>query len=47
MNAYTAEAMIMEGGNVSQPMSTDAYHHRITGQGKSWSEKSREKISCS
>jgi hypothetical protein len=34
MNADKTEAMIMECGNVSQPMSKDAYHHRITGQGK-------------
>jgi hypothetical protein len=47
MNAEKTEVMIMEGGNVSQPIPKDAYLHRITGQGKSWSEKSREKISCS
>jgi hypothetical protein len=44
MNADKTEAMIMEGGNVSQPMSKDAYHHCRTGQGKSWSEKSGEQL---
>jgi hypothetical protein len=47
MNADQTEVMTMEGRNVSQPMSTFAHLYRITGQGKSWSEKSREKTSCS
>jgi hypothetical protein len=47
MNAEKTEAMIMEGGNVSQPISKEAYCHRVTGTGKSFLEKSREKIMCS
>jgi hypothetical protein len=47
MNAEKTEAMIMEGGVVSQPISKEAYNHRISGTGKNWLEKLKEKILCS
>jgi hypothetical protein len=47
MNADKTESKIMDGGEVSQPMSKESYYHQITGQGKSWKEKSKEKLSCS
>jgi hypothetical protein len=35
MNANKTKSMIMDGGEVSQPMSKESYYHQITGQGKS------------
>jgi hypothetical protein len=43
MNAEKTESMIMEGG-VSQPISKEAYYHHITGEGKTWAEKAKEKL---
>jgi hypothetical protein len=46
MNAEKTEAMIMEGGEVSQPISQEAYHYRTTGHRRSWKEKSKDKLPC-
>jgi hypothetical protein len=39
MNADKSEPMIMEGREVSQPITQESYHHRITRMGKSRKEK--------
>jgi hypothetical protein len=46
MKAEQTESMIMEGGDVSQPILKEAYYHRITGEGKTWAEKAKEKLAC-
>jgi hypothetical protein len=46
MSVEKTEAMIMESGEVSLPISKEAYHHRIAGAAKSWLEKLKEKIIC-
>jgi hypothetical protein len=47
MNAYKTESMRTDGGESSQPMTQESCHHRITRQGKSWKETSKEQIPCS
>jgi hypothetical protein len=44
-NAEKAESMIMEGGDVSQPILKEAYYHHITREEKHWQKKVR-KIAC-
>jgi Reverse transcriptase (RNA-dependent DNA polymerase) len=43
MNADKNEAMIMVGGEVSEPISKQAYHHQINIIGKIWIENAKEK----
>ena len=38
--------MTTKGGKVYEAISSDAYNRRITGKGKTYREKSLEKIEC-